>query len=52
MAGCKKLRQGLKCHHYIVKKCEFEEINYMVMIVYNDIMYITIKINGKRQIFL
>lgn len=53
MAGCKKLRQGLKCHHYVLKKHKYEEIiNYVVLIVYNSIMYITIKINGKWQIFL
>lgn len=53
MAGCKKLRQGLKCHYYIFKKHEHAEIvNYMVLIVYNGIMYITIKVNGKWQIFL
>lgn len=53
MAGCKKLRQGLKCHHYILKNHEYAEvINYMLFIVYNSIMYITIKLNGKWQIFL
>ena len=48
MAGCKKLRQGLKCHHYVLKKDKYAKfINYIILIVYNGIMYITIKINGK-----
>lgn len=47
-------RQVLRVPPHILKENrEYEEImNYMGLIVYNGIMYTTVKINIKWQIFL
>lgn len=52
MAGCKKVRQGLKCHCNVFKKHKHAEItNYMGLIAYY-LMHRSIKTSGKRYISL